>query len=87
MSEQAGTKKWTQDRNEPPTCARCGDEYSLRDGMKPSKYCDPCAQESISGMEPLFRELHKFTKGFSGRKIDKLNRRAESFLASLERGN
>lgn len=39
--------------NEPPTCARCEDEYSLRDGMEPSKYCDPCAQEIVSELEAM----------------------------------
>lgn len=39
--------------NEPPTCARCEDEYSLRDGMEPSKYCDPCAQERVSELEAM----------------------------------
>ena len=46
--------------NEPPTCARCGDEYNLRDGMDPSKYCDPCAQEHISELEPMLKRLRDF---------------------------
>jgi hypothetical protein len=47
--------------NEPPICARCEEEYSLHDGMDPSRYCDPCAQERVSElevqMETLLRSL------------------------------
>lgn len=43
--------------NEPPTCARCGDEYSLRDGMEETKYCDPCAPERVSDLEPMVKQL------------------------------
>jgi len=28
-----------------PTCIRCEDEYSLRDGCEETLYCDSCAQE------------------------------------------
>ncbi len=48
--------------NEPPTCARCETEYSLRDGMEVSKYCDLCAQERVSELEPIREELLKALK-------------------------
>jgi len=38
--------------NEPPVCVRCEEEYGLRDGMDPSKYCDECAQILIDELEP-----------------------------------
>ena len=37
--------------NEPPICERCEDEYSLRDGMEPTKYCDACAHQTVSELE------------------------------------
>ncbi len=43
--------------NEPPTCSRCEEEYSLRDGMEPSKYCDLCAQELIPELEAKLAAL------------------------------
>lgn len=43
--------------NEPPVCARCGDEYWLRDGMEPTKYCDPCAHERVAELEALLEKL------------------------------
>jgi hypothetical protein len=51
--------------NEPPTCARCEDEYNLRDGMEPSKYCDPCAQIRVTELEALLNtpETEDFDKG------------------------
>jgi len=58
--------------NEPPVCARCDEEYGLRAGMDPSKYCDECAQILIDELEPrcervvwtrptLFLRLMKFS--------------------------
>jgi hypothetical protein len=41
-------------------CARCGDEYNLRDGMEETKYCDPCAQECVSELEPMVKKLRDF---------------------------
>lgn len=46
--------------DEPPTCARCHDEYSLRDGMDPTKYCDECAQARVSELEPMLKKLRDF---------------------------
>lgn len=43
--------------NEPPVCARCEDEYFLRDGMEPTKYCDPCAHERVAELEALLEKL------------------------------
>lgn len=43
--------------NEPPCCEKCGDEYWLKDGMEPSKYCDPCAQEVVISLEARVAEL------------------------------
>jgi uncharacterized Zn ribbon protein len=34
-------------RDDPPTCIKCGDEYSLHDGFEVTDYCDPCAQELV----------------------------------------
>jgi len=36
---------------EPPICARCGDEYFFEDGMDPSKYCHNCAHARCAESE------------------------------------
>ena len=43
--------------NEPPTCKCCEEEYDLHDGMEPSEYCDPCAQERVSELETLIERI------------------------------
>ena len=41
--------------NDSETCCKsCGDEYELRDGCEPTKYCDLCAQKVVERVE---REL------------------------------
>ena len=45
--------------NDSETCCKsCGDEYELRDGCEPTKYCDLCAQKVVERIE---RELDKAT--------------------------
>ena len=34
-----------------PVCAKCGDEYFLRCGHEPTKYCDTCAQMLVEQAE------------------------------------
>lgn len=53
-----------------------------------AKFAWMCWQAAKAGESELLeclRELHAFTKGFSGRKVDKLNQRAERLLAGRER--
>lgn len=49
-----------------PTCEECGDEYDLRDGCDPSKYCDECAQVRVIALEAqnaeLLRELRDLSQ-------------------------
>lgn len=45
--------KAAEPKNEPPTCALCHEEYYLRDGMEPTKYCDDCAHRMIAKLEAL----------------------------------
>jgi hypothetical protein len=44
--------------NQPPTCAYCGEEYTLSDfDSEPTKYCDECAHERVSAAEALIEQL------------------------------
>lgn len=48
--------------NEPPVCERCETEYNLHDGYEPSKYCDYCAQERVSELEPMLKKIRDFVE-------------------------
>lgn len=38
--------------NDSETCCKsCGDEYALRDGQEPTKYCDQCAHKIVERLE------------------------------------
>ena len=39
------------ERNEPPICARCDEEYSLEWGLDPTKYCHQCAHIVVDELE------------------------------------
>lgn len=39
------------ENNQPPECARCGEEYSMDFGMEPTKYCDECAHSRVEELE------------------------------------
>jgi hypothetical protein len=33
--------------DDPPTCNKCGDEFTVPDGYEVTDYCNPCAQELV----------------------------------------
>lgn len=39
---------------EPPVCARCGEEYTIEYGDEPTKYCHSCAHIVLEGLEQEF---------------------------------
>ena len=44
--------------NDSETCCKsCGDEYELRDGEEPTKYCDHCAHKIVERLEHEIEEL------------------------------
>ena len=46
--------------NDSETCCKsCGEEYALRDGEEPTKYCDHCAHKVVERLE---LELAALTK-------------------------
>ena len=55
--------RWQRERmaDQMTTCARCEDEYNLRDGEEPSKYCDSCAQERVVELEELVTRISHWT--------------------------
>jgi len=43
--------------NDSETCCKCcGDEYALRDGCEPTKYCDLCAHKMVDCLESELAE-------------------------------
>jgi hypothetical protein len=49
--------------NEPPTCIKCGDEYSLNDGCDVTDYCDLCAQEVAADLRGVLETIADFAPG------------------------
>ena len=48
--------KTIEEEDDPPTCARCGEEYSLHEpDMEPTRYCDACAHALVEAWEPIIR--------------------------------
>lgn len=37
--------------DDPPTCERCGEEYTLEYGCEPTRYCNECAHEVVAELE------------------------------------
>jgi hypothetical protein len=57
MAGHEGPCAAVSDSNDPPVCEACEDEYSLRDGMEVSRYCDPCAQERVAVAEDVINTV------------------------------
>lgn len=62
--------------NDPPTCIKCGDEFTVPGGYEVTDYCNPCAQEVASDLlealvdiaEPM-RNIQKEAKA-SGNRVN-----------------
>jgi len=52
-----------------PSCARCGDNYSLRDGLEPTRFCDVCAQTILERLITITPEPPKAITHEAGCKI------------------
>lgn len=48
-----------------PTCAMCGEEYCLRDGCEPTKYCDICAHIAAEAAERELSEARDRIEAFA----------------------
>ncbi len=59
-------RRWPPERN--TVCRMCGDEYMLRDGCDPTKYCDLCSHKAVKNLERENRKLKNLLAAAEGRR-------------------